>query len=213
MFLVWNEGGIKAPYVPGAIWNRRTQKISQSTPVQRPSPHNPKLPLAEGEYTQGRAADAYQYGGGKPTVDRQPAILAKQIMTSPVMTLSMTAPLSHAWDLVRENRFRHVPVVSPEGKLVGILSDRDLFSATIEYCSGSQNTMKHAQHVSINRIMVTHVLSAGPETEIREIARVFFQERIGAMPVVNDRDELVGILTRSDVLRTVVNTAPFELWV
>ncbi|MCA9471876.1 MAG: CBS domain-containing protein [Nitrospirales bacterium] len=213
MFVVWNEGGIKAPYVSGAIRNRKVRKVAKSHPVQRPEPHHVDLAIQGREFTSGHIADTYRQGSEKSPVDRKPAILARQIMTSPVVTLPMTASFSHAWDLVKNKRFRHVPVVSPEGKLVGILSDRDLFRATIEFLSESQEAMTEAQHASIDHIMVVQVLSATPETEIRAIARVFFYERIGAMPLVNDREELVGILTRSDILRTVVNEAPFELWV
>ena len=50
-----------------------------------------------------------------------------------------------------------------------------------------------------------------PETEIRLIADVLIKERIGAMPIVDEKEKLVGIVTRSDILRTVVK-APLELW-
>ena len=58
------------------------------------------------------------------------------------------------------------------------------------------------------------MLSAHPDTEIRLIARTMFEQKIGAMPILSEEDDsMVGILTRSDILRTVVNRAPFELWI
>jgi acetoin utilization protein AcuB len=57
------------------------------------------------------------------------------------------------------------------------------------------------------------VLTAHPDTSIRDIARVFFEERIGAVPIVDRGETLVGIVTRSDILRTILNSAPLELWV
>jgi len=61
--------------------------------------------------------------------------------------------------------------------------------------------------------MTDRVLTAHPDTEIRTIARVLFEERIGAMPIVNEAGLPKGILTRSDILRTVMNQVPFELWI
>ena len=213
MFVVWNEGGLRVPYVPGSIRSRKVQKISKSVPIERLNTHNPDLPLPGLQSTRTSPnPNPYQQQSGVP-IDRQPAILAKQIMTSPVITLPVTALFSHAWDMISKKRFRHIPVISQQGKLAGILSDRDVLRATIERLTESDESVDSVPHVPIDKIMVRQVLSASPDTEIREIARLFFQERIGAMPVVNDHDELVGILTRSDILRTLVNNAPFELWV
>ena len=61
--------------------------------------------------------------------------------------------------------------------------------------------------------MTDQVLTAHPDTEIRTIARVMFEERIGAMPIVSEAGTPVGIITRSDILRTVMNKVPFELWI
>ena len=58
-----------------------------------------------------------------------------------------------------------------------------------------------------------NVITATPDTRIREIARLLIERRIGAMPIMDKYDNLVGIITRSDVLRAVVNHAPLELWV
>jgi acetoin utilization protein AcuB len=59
--------------------------------------------------------------------------------------------------------------------------------------------------------MTSQVLTAHPDTSIRDIARVFFEERIGAVPIVDRGETLVGIVTRSNILRTILNSAPLEL--
>lgn len=61
--------------------------------------------------------------------------------------------------------------------------------------------------------MVNHVLTAPGEIEIHEIAEIFCNECIGTMPIVDKKDQLVGIITRGDILRTFINKAPFELWI
>jgi CBS domain-containing protein len=131
-------------------------------------------------------------------------ILAEEIMAGPVISLSPEADLVDAWKLLCEKRFRHVPVVSEEGALVGIVSDRDiLLRAALIAAAETANTSHPGG--TIREIMQTRVLTSGPTTEIRQIARVFFQERIGAMPIVDGRGKLAGMITRSDILRALID--------
>lgn len=131
---------------------------------------------------------------------RTPALLASQIMTSEIVSVSPEDPTRKAWRIFRERRFRHLPVVSSEGKLVGIVSDRDFL-------------LNDPSEDKVSRLMISDVLCAHPDTEIRLIADVMFKERIGALPIVDENEQVVGMLTRTDILRTVVNEAPLELWI
>ena len=212
MFIVWDDAGIKTPYTPGSIRGRRVEKIQRSFPIQKTVPHTPGSKPQPFRTENVYRAETYQQTDAYPQ-RREPAILAKQIMASPVFTLPPTAHLSEAWEVIIEKRFRHIPILSSQNQLVGILSDRDVFCAKIEIATSNKETRADANRRVIQQIMATNVLSASPETEIRAIARILFEERIGAMPIMTEEEKLVGILTRSDILRTVVNEAPFELWI
>ena len=190
MFHVWDVNCLQREYVPGELRVRpRVTAVQSSTAVQAKTVEEDKRREALKQYQR-------KYPAPK---ERPPAVLVSQIMSSPVRTLTPELPISEARNFIETHRFRHVPIVDGNGKLVGILSDRDILS--------EDDTRL------VKDVMTTNVLTAVPETEIRNIARVFFQERIGAMPVVSADGGLVGILTRSDILRTVVNTVPFEIWV
>ncbi len=136
----------------------------------------------------------------EPIPTRAPAVLAEQIMTSPVLTLLPGESVQKAGRVFREKRFRHIPVVDEEKKVVGIVSDRDYHSL-------------EQKDVKVKDMMSSDVICALPNTEIRMIAKVLLQERIGAMPIVNEDGILEGMITRSDILRAVVNKAPLEIWV
>ena len=212
MFVVWEDGGIKSPYAPGLLRGRKVEKVESSPPIHRvgsqSEDHNSQGSIS----SRPSVVQAYQSSTSERSM-RKPAILAKQIMTSPVVTLAPTADLSEAWAMVKHKRFRHIPIISMKGKLVGLLSDRDLLRKTIDFMNSSETSLSQTPHIPIQEIMVTNVLSASPETEIRAIARILFEERIGSMPIVDENETLVGVLTRSDILRTVVNEAPLELWI
>jgi len=146
--------------------------------------------------------------------ERGIALHAHQIMTAPVVTLFPGISIAEAWKLFRERRFRHVPVVNEQGKIYGIISDRDLLryaATTGKVPPYSENTLE--ANTSIESLVKTRVITSSQDTEIRQIARMLFEQRIGAMPVVSSSGVIEGIITRSDILRIIVNHAPLELWV
>ncbi|MDH5546459.1 MAG: CBS domain-containing protein [Gammaproteobacteria bacterium] len=155
-------------------------------------------------YGRDRLRYAYEEGSGaKPYKE----LVAEQLMSSPVMTLSLKTTIPDAWKFFREHRFRHVPVVDDTGHLQGIVSDRDLLSVLEKYMpTGGM----HAAG-ALDSIMQTRVLTATTNTVISQIAAVFFRQRIGAMPIMRD-DVLVGIITRSDILGAVVYSSQVESW-
>jgi len=146
--------------------------------------------------------------------ERGPALHAYQIMTSPVVTLYRETTITQAWTLFRERRFRHVPIITRDRKIYGILSDRDL----LRYAAVSGKIPPYADNApeastDITSLIKTRVITASQDTEIRQIARILFEQRVGVMPIVSESGALDGIITRSDILRTLVNHAPLELWV
>ncbi|MBM4123897.1 MAG: CBS domain-containing protein [Nitrospira sp.] len=142
----------------------------------------------------------------QPPPQKKPAVLARDIMHAPVSLLSPEAQLTDAWTLMQTKGFRHIPIVSAEGRLVGIVSDRDLLRFSRELGEGTAPPQR------IGQIMQTNVLTATLTTEITEIARVMLDERVHALPIIDDAHRPIGILTSSDLLRSLVNRAPLEIW-
>ncbi|MEK6748523.1 MAG: CBS domain-containing protein [Pseudomonadota bacterium] len=142
------------------------------------------------------------------------AIHAQQIMSTPVLTLADTTTILSAWAVFRERRFRHLPVLDRHGNLVGILSDRDMlrYAATHGRVPPFGADAPEAL-MGLEGLYKKRVLTATPDTEIRQIARILLEQRIGSMPIVDDAGQLCGMITRSDILRTLVHHMPLELWV
>jgi acetoin utilization protein AcuB len=160
------------------------------------------------------ASNPYQRLSAAP-VQRAPAVLASQIMTSPVHCLQPTDTYERARSLFQQSRYRHVPIVSDAGALVGIISDRDILREAAHIGEQLQPWLTEliSQERTIAEFMTKRVLTATPQAEIRNVAKVLFEERIGGMPIVEESGKVVGIVTRSDILRVIVNRASFELWI
>jgi len=135
-------------------------------------------------------------------------VLAAQIMSHPVITIHPTTSIKETWDLFLIKRFRHIPVLSQEDKLVGIVSDRDILKLGIHLQSADDGQGKEKP---VEKIMGKNVLFAKPDAEIRKIVYILIQKKIGAMPIINDLGLLLGIITRSDILKHFVSTSPLNL--
>jgi acetoin utilization protein AcuB len=127
-------------------------------------------------------------------------LLVKDSMTREIVTLSPDETAGTALALCRERRIRHLPVLK-EGRLVGIVSDRDLRSSTPAL--GDQGRAAALQEILVEDVMARDVLTTLPDDPIEHAANVMREERIGCLPVV-ESGELVGIVTSSDVMAALV---------
>jgi acetoin utilization protein AcuB len=124
----------------------------------------------------------------------------RDAMTRDLVTVGPEESAARAWGLCRERNIRHLPVVEG-GRLVGIVSDRDLRDLSPPRATADQeNTLGW---VRIRDMMSTGVVTAHPLDTIEHAAKVIYENRFNCLPVVAD-DEIVGIITSSDLVRTLV---------
>lgn len=121
-------------------------------------------------------------------------------MAREVTTLSPGDTAGDALALCRERRIRHLPVLE-DGSLVGIVSDRDLRSATPVF--GDQARAAALSEVRVGDVMAREVVTAGPDDPIDEAANTMRERCINCLPVL-EGDQLVGIVTSSDVMESLV---------
>ena len=133
----------------------------------------------------------------RKTSDRAKVV---DVMTRDPLTVSPAETIGQAEEIMTDNRFRQLPVVQ-DGELVGIVTDRDVRS----FLSGSLLTNPEAREKALNtkvrEIMTTEPLTLSPEDDLQEAVELFIEEKIGGMPVVDETEGLVGIVTYVDLLR------------
>lgn len=124
----------------------------------------------------------------------------RDAMTREVFTVGPEAGAGEAWGLCREHSIRHLPVVEG-GKVVGIVSDRDL--RDISPPRDTQDQENALGYARVREIMTTDVITTHPLDTIEHAARVIQDHGFNCLPVVAD-GELAGIITSSDLVRTLV---------
>ena len=121
-------------------------------------------------------------------------------MTREVITLGPEASAAEAWGVCQELGIRHLPIVEG-GRLVGLVSDRDLRDVSPPRGSGGERDT--LGWVRLRDIMSTDLATIAPLDTIEHAAREIYDRKIGCLPVVAD-GELVGIITSSDMMRTLI---------
>jgi len=124
-------------------------------------------------------------------------------MSSPVVTVTPDIPFQDALKLMRDHRCRRLPVVNKRGKLVGIVSERDLL-----YVSPSPATSLSIWEITyllskiqVREIMTKEVITTTPDTPIEDAAHSMADNKIGGLPVVDERNRVVGVITETDIFK------------
>ena len=129
------------------------------------------------------------------------------IMTIDVVTIEPHNSIATAIRLMRQGQLRRLPVVE-NGVLVGIVTSGDLRRitglASILRDPSQDNFLWH--HIPVANVMNREIHSLSPDTPIAEAARLLVENKIGGLPVV-DQAQLVGIITTSDLLQTLMTTS------
>lgn len=123
----------------------------------------------------------------------------RDVMTQEVTALKRNDQLSLADDIMQLGRVRHLPVLEDDGRLAGILSQRDLFRGALARALGygQRAQRKMLDNLLVKEVMSSEVITTKPDTPLVEAARVLLERKIGCLPVV-EGGQLVGILTEAD---------------
>lgn len=127
-------------------------------------------------------------------------------MSSPVVTVNPDMPFQDALRLMQERQFRRLPVVNEKGKLIGIVAERDLLYASPSPATSlsvwEMNYM--LSKIKVERLMTREVIATTPETTIEGAAYKMITNRIGGMPVIDENNIPIGIITETDIFKTLV---------
>jgi len=141
----------------------------------------------------------------------------RDIMTEQVITLSPQDELFRAIDIMQENEFRHIPIIDEQGKLQGIISDRDVLRH-LHYAGRRplQPPKKFRDHlfkadpdfvnlwIPLETIMTAKVTHVPPEAATYTVAEKLRKSKVSCLPVADDQNNLMGIVTTTNLMSTLL---------
>lgn len=129
-------------------------------------------------------------------------MLVRDLMQTEVATLKVNDSLGLADDIMQLGRIRHLPVVSAENKVMGIVSQRDLFRAAVSSVLRMRKATEREWlgQIPVREVMTAHVATVPPTATARQAVELMLEKRIGCLPVV-ENGVLVGLVSETDFLR------------
>jgi CBS domain-containing protein len=156
-----------------------------------------------------KALNAYN-STKKVAIGKRPKVSAQMIMSRPVVTADFDTSIQEGWQLLQKRGVSHLILQNRRGALLGMITDKDILKAT----SGVGNidlADRSPDQVMLGTLVSRKLLTVNPDTEVLDLASVMHEQNLSALPVVTDNDELLGLITRTDVLQAVVSHH-LEIW-
>lgn len=183
-----------------------SQQSSQSQQSAQSSPNTNKQNLRNVTVRRDSSEeqrDPYRAQQESQKEPSQVSLLA-DIMSTQVATLPPTANVADAWQLFQRHGFHHIPITNENNTVLAMLSDRDILQGP-----GKQENINLE---NIMRFATQQVFCFSADTDIRQATRTLYEYDLGALPIISEDHELLGIVTRTDIIKTVSHYGPLELW-
>lgn len=147
--------------------------------------------------------------------------LVKDIMVKKVITIQKDASVEELSELLVKNRISGVPVIDSDGKLVGIATEGDLIIKDsdlhfpryfklldsiiyLESLNKFKKSLKKFLGTKVEDVMTAEIKTVKEETPVGEAANIMIKYNINRVPVLDSKDELVGIVTRADIVGSMI---------
>jgi CBS-domain-containing membrane protein len=117
------------------------------------------------------------------------------LMTTEVIAVSRDTGLREAARLMFRNRVSGLPVTEPDGTLIGIITEADFLRLEVERQEGARD-----QVATVGEVMSIGVVTIRPEMEIYEAAKIMAVQEVKRLPVVDDDNRLLGVISRADIV-------------
>lgn len=186
----------------------RSNKTTQFKALQEQDQWSEPDDTVERYTVSERAVSEYQ-SMLKQSSAKEAVYHAYQIMTQPVITLQSDQTWAEAYQLFQHNSHQLIPVLNNYQQLVASLSRQWFYHTLLTTPSIIDSDQKVFDLIPEH---LRQVVSADPVTDVRRIAKVLTDQQLEALPVVESSHRLVGIVSRTDILKCVMADPPLSLW-
>ena len=130
---------------------------------------------------------------------KKSVVLASEIMNKQMMHLEGELSAKEAWEKIKHHEIKYFPILGEEGKLLGMLSERDILKG-----------MQEGDRKKLKDLTAEQTLCAEPETELADIMKVFSDQAVEVVPVIDKKHNVVGILTQNELLQTMLKISSLK---
>ncbi len=206
MFAVYNDGKLSTRGPVETLYNvKKINKVHETTNDHKDSSQQ-KFTIPNYDNMTKEATEVYKKSANIDT--RDTIYHVYQIMNKEVIYASIEATVEDTYTILHEKNIRQLPIIDKSGKIKGLITQKNILDLIV----GDLEHTNHSMQTNIINLNLPDVITADPIADIRRVAKVMVDFNLNAMPIVDKDDILVGIVSRTDILRTVASTPPMQLW-
>ncbi len=177
-----------------------------STAAPAPAPATPPVGMLA------QAVAAYAQTEQGPQEPRQPLSRVKDVMSEGAVTVRPDVRVNDAWQTLAEHHVAQAPVVDERGQVVGLLLRADMAPLDLLPEPGAVKDAIALARRPVQEVMISPIPTVSDETELRRVAGVLLETGLPGLPVTDERGQLIGFLSRTDILKAVAADPPLDLW-
>jgi len=132
----------------------------------------------------------------------------KDIMTKEFISIDSKSTINEAYNVLKENKISQIPIVTFANQIVSIINKKMILNLIVEDIDNARQIMQK----KIDEIYLPELITTDPISDIRRVAKVMIKYKIDAIPVVNQNNTLVGIVSKTDIIKAVSHIPNFQLW-
>ena len=132
----------------------------------------------------------------------------KDIMTKDCIYIDSKSTIQDAYDVLKEFKIGQLPIVTFGKKILGMIDKKMILNLLMDDLDNTSNVLLRR----IEDIYLPQLITADPNTDIRNVAKVMIDFKLHAVPIVAQNDTLIGIVSKTDIIKAVSHIQQFQLW-
>ena len=158
------------------------------------------------------AVSAYASTAQGPEPQRQQLTRVRDVMSTGVLTVPPDICVNDAWHTLAQHRVAQAPVVNASGLVIGMLLRADMAPLDLLPAPGAVRDAIALARRPVAEVMFSPVPTVAQDTALRSVASVLLDTDLPGLPVTDEAGQLIGFVSRNDILRAVAGEPPLDLW-
>lgn len=132
----------------------------------------------------------------------------RDIMTVDTISININQTVINAYETLKEYKVSNIPIVNDEKRIMGLINKKLILNLIIEDLENTQAILNR----KLSDLYLPEVITTDPISDIRRVAKVMLDFRLDAVPVVNENHILVGVVSKTDIIKAVSHIPKLQLW-
>ena len=132
----------------------------------------------------------------------------KDIMTKDCIYIDSKSTIQDAYDVLKEHKIGQIPIVSFGKKIMATIDKKMILNLLMDDLENGKSILEK----KLEDLYLEQLITADPQTDIRKVAKVMIDFKLHAVPIVEENDILIGIVSKTDIIKAVSNIPQFQLW-